>query len=139
MAKVLETHSPAHKCYGFDCWKGLPQVTEEDENMLHVGQLSSEKPNITLENVVLVEGLIEETVSQFPDMKFSFCWVDLDIYSTTKFVCEWLESHLNPGAIVGFHDYEYRETPGIAKVVDALPAHWVRIFRLDHIVFYRWN
>lgn len=132
-------------CYGFDCWTGLPRITDEDGTAMHVGQFACPKAcveeklrQLNLTNVVLIEGLVEDTLPGMA-VKLAFCFLDLDLYSSTRFVCEWLEDHLVPSAIVGFHDYDFQETPGITKVVDALPSHWVRIGHGGISVFYRWH
>jgi hypothetical protein len=69
-------------------------------------------------NVVMVKGLVEETLHTLSDKKFCFAWLDMDLYQPTSFAAKWLEDRLVVGGILGFHDYGNAQCPGINKVAD---------------------
>lgn len=72
----------------------------------------------SVDNVVPVRGLVEDTLPTLEHDEFCFAWVDMDLYQPTSFAYKWLENRIVVGGIIGFHDYKFHRCPGIEVVVD---------------------
>ena len=143
VAKKLKQISPEFNYYGFDCWEGLPFVSDNDGD-LKIGECKSKKETVldkinNLDNVILVDGLIEDNLPKLREIKFSFCFLDMDIYSSTKFVVDHLSDEgMVSGGIMGFHDYKFERTPGITKCVDELDKNkWKQIDHNGICIFFK--
>lgn len=111
--------------YAFDTFSGLPfDDTFDFEEKCIKGEFNCGKEFfynfLDRENtaVVPVKGLVEDTLENFSDRKFCFVWLDLDLYESTLYAYKFFESRVNPGGIIGFHDYGFIRCPGIEKVVE---------------------
>ena len=145
LASEHKKQNAGFKYYGFDCWEGIPFVTKGIDGDLKVGELKGSKEKVldiikqkNLDNVILVDGLIEETLPQI-NVKFSFCFLDLDIYWSTKTVVNWLgKGGLVKEGIIGLHDYKFRRTPGIHRIVKELdPKIWQLLKKDYDTIFYK--
>lgn len=134
-----------YKYYGFDCWQGIPFISKDVDGDLEVGECKGNKEKVlhiikqkNLQNVVLVDGLIEETLPQI-NVEFSFCFLDLDIYWSTRTAVNWLaKGGLVKNGIIGFHDYNFHRTPGIIKAIKELnPKTWQLVKKGHDTIFYK--
>lgn len=93
---------PVKRIYGFDSFEGL---REKFENV-GVGYFATEVPKIP--RVTLVKGYFEESLT--PELAaeigtVSFAHLDADLYSSTKFVLEWLTPLLQTGSLLLFDEF----------------------------------
>jgi hypothetical protein len=56
------------------------------------------------QNVVLHKGLFEETLPRLEERKYSFVYMDCDLYEPTKALLEYFWGRLSPGGCVMLHD-----------------------------------
>lgn len=91
--------------YGFDSFEGLPEFWRErygKGSFTCHGNL----PKVN-NNVVLIKGLFEQTVSKFlteQDKKISFIHVDCDLYSSTKLVFQETNKYMDNECVIVFDE-----------------------------------
>lgn len=97
--------------YGFDSFYGLPENwgTHQPKGMYSTnGQL----PPVNA-NVKLVVGMFQDTLDLFlseHSSSIAYLHLDADLYSSTKYVLEKLESRIIPGTVISFDEiYNYSE------------------------------
>lgn len=105
------------KMIGFDSWKGLPAeadgVWRPDRHA--VGELQIDKPKCLVDlcdhnpNIRLVDGFLEDTLTL--DLQQSIAdlvWVnvDVDLYSSTTTLLEFIGPLLRPGTVIYFDDWK---------------------------------
>ncbi len=87
-----------------------------------------------LKNAVVLKGIFpEETAARVQDRVFRFCHIDVDVYQSSKDICEWLWPRLVSGGLVVFDDYGMRGTEGVQRFVNEWRG------REDLIFFYNLN
>lgn len=96
---------PEAQFYGFDSFEGLPEFWREgyDKGTFKIDQ----KPQVN-SNVEIVEGLFQETLPLFAktlNKLISFCHLDCDLYSSSKYVLDTLSNHFQTGAILLFDEF----------------------------------
>lgn len=130
-AEQINKHHPASKLIGFDSWQGLPEETEgiwiperhakgeyaapKDEVLrkLSAAGLSAQDPRFRL-----VDGFYSESLT--PELRDSigsliFVNIDVDIYSSTIELLDFIEPMLRPGVILYWDDWkdprDHHDTP----------------------------
>jgi hypothetical protein len=94
--------------YGFDSFDGLPEDWKEASGRVHIprGEFRCSKPTSVRENVILVDGMFQNTLPQFlaqhPEPA-SFVHIDCDLYSSTSFVLSQLKDRVD-GAVIAFDE-----------------------------------
>jgi hypothetical protein len=89
--------------YGFDSFEGLP---EDWGRGMNKGFFKCNIPKVN-DNVELVVGWFNETLEGFlqkHDEKVSFCHVDCDLYSSSKYVLDTLKDRFQSGTILLFDE-----------------------------------
>lgn len=92
--------------YGFDSFKGLKEDWSGAEYPKGYFDLKGKKPKVE-KNVILVEGFVQDTLSDFlqdKKPKVNFMHLDLDTYESTKFVLERVKPYLTKRAIILFDE-----------------------------------
>lgn len=122
MHRVLEEESSSKKLYLFDSFQGMPEVTHSLDAAWKKGDLASPLEIVQevfegSQHVHIVRGYFSETFPQYPDLKFSFCHVDADLYTSIKECIEYILPRLSVGGVIVFDDYGFRETPGAKSVI----------------------
>lgn len=112
--------------YAFDSFKGLPD-TNEDDGYFKSGQFATSKENFlriiksrttyTLNNLNVVEGFYEESLTadlraRLPNI--GVCHIDVDLYSSTKTVLDFIKPLMVVGTVLLFDDW-FCFPPGIAR------------------------
>lgn len=122
LAYFMEEATPNKKIYACDTYMGLPYGESEKltkGRFAHCGDIFKETlQSAKLKNIEIVEGAIENTLTSLSDKVFCFAWLDMDLYASTSFGYKFLEDRMVPGGIIGFHDYQFVNCPGIEIVVD---------------------
>ena len=108
--------------YGFDSFRGLP----EDWRQNHLKgefDMGGTLP-IVNNNVVLIEGLFQDTLEKFlkkTDKKISFVHIDCDLYSSTKYVLDTISKYMADECIIVFDEiFNFNEYDGAASELRAL-------------------
>jgi O-methyltransferase len=74
---------------------------------------------VGLKNATLLQGTFpEQTGDKIRERSFRFCHIDVDVYQSSKDVCEWVWPRLESGGIVVFDDYGMRGTEGVTRFVN---------------------
>lgn len=128
--------------YAFDTFEGMPEEGY-DAALDSPNPPGKFKPSERIvrrmentRNIMLVQGRFEDTLPIVPDhIRFGFCFVDCDWYSSHKTVLDWLPGRLLPRAVVVFDDY--RTCAGAKKAID----EWCKEHNLalvnEHYVIWR--
>lgn len=99
--------------YGFDSWEGLPEDWKDDypSEGYKKGSFKCDMPHVQ-DNVTLIKGMFQDTLPSFvknilQKRKIAFIHMDADIYSSTKYVLDYLarETSLR-GVIIQFDEYD---------------------------------
>lgn len=114
----------------FDSFSGLPEIKEYDEGKIfEQGQFSFgqedflanlRKERVELERVDVYPGWFEQSLPSLElGGKFSFVYVDCDLYSSTVPVLKFLEDKLLQGALLVFDDWYCFDSPrkGVRRAV----------------------
>jgi len=94
--------------YGFDSFEGLPENWRRGMNK---GFFKCNVPEVN-DNVELVVGWFNETLDGFLQQRpenISFCHVDCDLYSSTKYVLNTLKNRFVPGTNLLFDELAFYE------------------------------
>lgn len=147
IAKYLKNNDIYKTIYACDTFSGMPESDKKIiANPVQKGEFSSSYDflfkKILIENleqyIVSLVGDIRETLPLYlTDKKFSFAWLDLDIYQSTLFGFKFLENKINKGGIIGFHDYGFSRCPGVKEVVDGInPLTFRKLFNKNYCIFF---
>ena len=129
MAKFLKTLHSTKKIYSCDTFTGIPYddqySTIKDAKGMY-SDTSIESVQQTLKdfdadsNVELIKGKFEDTLeNKLADKKFSFIFVDCDIYKSTVTGLNFGYPRLVSGGIIMFDDYDRKpDLWGQTKAVD---------------------
>ena len=91
--------------YGFDSFEGLPEKWRDgfEKGAFNLNGILP----IVNNNVVLIKGWFSDTLSDFisqHNKKISFIHIDVDLYSSTKFILNTLKNHLDTDCIIIFDE-----------------------------------
>ena len=103
LAKLL----PHQTIYGFDSFRGLPDIWDGHRYSKKNFDQKGRKPNV-LSNVELIEGWFDETVSLFVKEKkaqVAIAHIDCDIYSSTSTVLNALAPFITKGTLIIFDEF----------------------------------
>lgn len=123
-AKSLGISDPVYLC---DTFKGVVKATKQD--LFYEGGEHSDtsvaivknllKKKLCLDNVKILEGIFpEESAHKIEAPTFRFCHIDVDVYSSTKDIVDWVWPRLNPGGIIVFDDYGLPSCSGIRDYIN---------------------
>lgn len=69
--------------------------------------------------IKLLQGIFpEDTSHQIAEPAVRFCYIDVDVYQSTKEILEWIWPRLAVGGIVVSDDYGMEGTSGVTKCID---------------------
>lgn len=122
IAHFLKKIGSKKKIFGCDTFEGFPY---DDKYSLDIHKkglsagfeyeqiLKKIKQYDVEDKITLVKGMFEETLyQQIKDQKFSFVFVDCNLYDSTKYGLEFAYPRMSKDAIVAFDEYEH-ESKGI--------------------------
>lgn len=104
---VDDTHG-AYQAGQFKCWE-----TPDIFNVLSAAIAGRE-------HIRFLKGSFADTLPTIGERQFSLVFFDCDIYPSLVTGFEFVKSRLNDGARLLFHDYGYRECPGVEPFVDSI-------------------
>lgn len=148
MADVIRDLKLGKKLYAVDSYGGIPYNEEEtprfkkgDYFYMVPEQLKLEARLRQTDNIVIpVIGLVEEILpKELSDKKFSFVWLDLDLYAPTHFCIKFFENKISIGGILGSHDAFNKNTPGVIRALeeDIDKEKYIEIYRGSLSIFYK--
>ena len=124
-ARVICEYKGNRTLHLFDTSKGLPAPDEIDDKRYYEGRLAHDLKEVgnylkDFPNVVLHEGLVEDTLSSIKNERLSFVHIDLDQYGGTKSSLEFVYPLLVRGGAILVHDYP--TSSGVKKACDDFVA-----------------
>ena len=126
-AKLIAKTAPQKNVYLFDTFSGMPAIITEidmykvkdfgDTSLLSAKSFLSDCPNVTF-----YKGIFPDTASAIKDKKFSFVYIDADLYNSVKDSLEFFYERLVERGIIVIDDYESWACPGVKKAVSEFLA-----------------
>lgn len=111
------------KFYLFDTFEGLPQHDSKIDTY-EKGKFGDGSEEFVknlfknCQNIKIVKGLFPETSNQIPkDEKFSFVYVDVDLYKSNYDSINFFYDKLVPGGVMIFDDYGFVNCKGIERSI----------------------
>lgn len=116
IARFLKKINSKRTIYGCDTFEGLPYEDKFSQqsnkkifgSYMHSFKLVSEniKNHGVEDKIILIKGLFEDTLySKLNHKKFSFVFIDCDLYDATKYCLEFVWPRLSQKGIIVFDDY----------------------------------
>lgn len=132
-AKIIVTcfRHTQQKVYLFDTFEGLPPVSAHD------GDKTVTDKHFKFEDVILSDlkndfaqfphvefrqGLFPSTAVGLEHKKFSFVYLDADLYESTRDGLNFFYPRMVPGGVILLDDYKSDTWPGVIKAVDEFCA-----------------
>lgn len=121
--RMLNETSSGKKLYLFDSFSGMPEITNRLDVAWQKGDLASQVEEVTelfhdSSRVHIVPGFFSESFPQYPDLRFAFCHVDADLYTSIQECIAYILPRLSVGGVVVFDDYGGIATPGAKVAVE---------------------
>jgi predicted O-methyltransferase YrrM len=132
MAHVAKKLYPGMKVYALDTFSGMPEIDKSsdwhkqgDFNDVDLGGLKTLIDRHHLDNLILVQGLFQDTMPEILSKgeKFSFCHVDCDIYSAVSYAYDAIKPAMVPGGYIVFDDPLVSSCIGAMEAVEDLLYH----------------
>ena len=104
-SKILSNYN--NKIYGFDSFEGLKEDWVGTDVQRGHFDLGGKIPKLN-NNVIPIKGWVQDTLPNFLEKNnplINFIHIDLDTYSSTKFVLEKVKPYLQKGAILLFNEF----------------------------------
>ena len=121
--RTLERAGSDKRLFLFDSFCGMPEVSHPLDDAWEKGDLAypvkeveklfKESPRINI-----VRGYFSDTLPQYPDLRFAFCHVDADLYTSVKECIAYIMPRLSPGGVIVFDDYGFPETVGAKAAIE---------------------
>ena len=121
--RVLEQTNSDKQLYLFDSFAGMPEITHDLDRAWDQGELAAPVEHVRglfsgCPQVHIVPGFFSATLPDYPDLRFAFCHVDADLYTSIKECITYIIPRLSPGGIIVFDDYGFRDTPGAKAAIE---------------------
>ncbi len=135
IASTIADAKSNKKLYGLDSFEGFPvgsvqkidvpvgrfqsRVQTKFQHVRHVpDRIMRLCDQFGFQNVELVPGYFEETLSQLEGRKFCFVHLDVDLYSSYQTCLSALYDSVVPGGYIVFDEYEERYWPGATNAIN---------------------
>jgi O-methyltransferase len=121
--RVLEQSNSNKQLYLFDSFAGMPEITHPLDKDWEQGDLASSEAGVRKlfedsPRVHVVPGFFSDSLPNYPDLRFSFCHVDADLYTSVKECIDYIVPRLSVGGVIVFDDYGFSSCPGAKAAVD---------------------
>lgn len=120
---ALERSGSTKRLFLFDSFAGMPPSAHPLDRHWQTGDLTSDA--LRLERVFqdstrvqIVPGFFSESLPKWPALRFSFCHIDCDLFSSTMECLEYVHPRLSPGGAVVFDDFGFRRCGGARQAVE---------------------
>lgn len=107
----------------FDTFKGMPKVNEsidlhKEGDFINTSIESVKKIFSDARDVKFCQGFFPDTSEPAKNDKFSFVYIDVDIYQSTLDSLKFFYPRMLKGGFMMFDDYMGKNTPGVKKALD---------------------
>jgi O-methyltransferase len=110
ITRMLALMLPAKTVYGFDTFRGLPQLPRHTLDFHREGEFEA--------NVAEVTAYLPATAKGLEKHKFALVHLDSDLYETTRAGLAFFWPRLSEGGVIVLDDYGWRDTLGVTLAVD---------------------
>jgi hypothetical protein len=134
IASLVRSSGTERRIWGFDSWRGLPSLSNEDAGSV-AGEGAFSSATIdevrlrlelfgfdSMEGIRLVEGDITQTLATAPIDRIAFLHLDVDIYESYRAALATLWPKVASGGIVALDEYADPSWPGATQAVDEFMA-----------------
>lgn len=138
---LIEIARNAHgrKVFGFDTFNGLP-ISQFGEGEHHrPGEFAANIMDVKqalitngITNVSLIPGVFPNTGHVIGSEAIAFAHLDMDFWRGTLDALKFIWPRLTKGGSILFDDYDWKNCPGIAPVVDTWAASHSSILHSGH-------
>lgn len=109
--------------YLFDTFEGMPDVDltvdlHKKGDFKNTSLEGVQKLFVTEKNIIFCKGFFPETANKVSSDKFSFVYIDVDIYKSVMDSLNFFYPKLVQGGFMVFDDYMGKNTPGVKKALD---------------------
>ena len=118
----LERSGSDKRLFLFDSFEGMPGSPHPLDRHWRARDLAGDAQGVEQlfqesKRVQIVRGFFSDSLRQWPSLRFCFCHVDCDLYSSTMECLEYLHPRLSPGGAVVFDDYGFRRCAGAREAI----------------------
>lgn len=122
-ARLVARACPAKEIHLFDTFSGIPGTAIESDHHqpgdFSDTSLESVRDYLSdCSNVRIYPGVFPDTATPLAKERFSFVFIDTDIYRSVQDCIGFFVPRLVSGGIMLFDDYGMRECPGVKKAID---------------------
>lgn len=102
----LEAMASHDILYAFDSWQGLPEPWDKGNKVMPRGTFAQPIPRFLIDDrrVVVVEGLVEDTLPYPFVAGLALCHIDTDLYSAAATILERVDDYLVDGTVIVFDE-----------------------------------
>ena len=114
--RILSQTNSDKQLYLFNSFAGMPEITHDLDRAWDQGELAAPVEHVRdlfngSPQVHIVPGFFNETLPNYTDLRFSFCHVDADLYTSQKECITYIIPRLLPGGFIVYDDYGFRGGP----------------------------
>ncbi len=133
--QIIREYGLSYCFHGLDTFTGLPQLSSTDkklspENAKYRNQVMFEDTSLELveeklseigerKNVILHQGLFNQTLPSLPEQTYHFVNIDCDLYEPHLECLEYFYPRVVAGGVIFFDDYYSKDYPMAGKAIDA--------------------
>ena len=123
MDGVLGDQGSEKRLYLFDSFSGMPASSHPLDTSWEKGDLAAQVEDVqrlfkNSSRALVVPGYFSETFPQYPDLHFSFCHVDCDMYTSVQECIAYILPRLSAGGVIVFDDYGFRDCLGAKAAIE---------------------
>lgn len=126
-AKLIAKAAPYKNVHLFDTFSGMPPICTEidihkvkdfsDISLPSVKSFLKDCPNITF-----YQGVFPDTARPVKDKRFSFVYIDVDLYRSVKDCLEFFYDRMIGAGVMVIDDYKSLACPGVEKAISEFLA-----------------
>jgi len=121
--RTLDKHGSDKELYLFDSFTGMPDISHPLDGDWEKGDLASEVEHVQQlfegqSRVNIVQGFFSDTLKEYEGLRFSFCHVDADLYTSIKECIDFILPRLSEGGAIVFDDYGFRDCAGAKQAIE---------------------
>lgn len=127
--------------FAFDTFEGLPEPTVAEGTIHKKGEFACDFVSVMnlllrYENAQPVKGVFPQDSSRVVEKeKFSFVYLDVDLYKSTLDCLEFFYPRMVPGGVLATDDYGWKKTPGVKMACDEFLSDKPEKIRGGHIAY----
>ena len=123
MDRMLDQHKVKKRLWLFDSFSGMPDSLHPSDTSWTKGDLAADVAEVrdTFQDstrVGIIPGFFSDSFPQYTDLKYAFCHVDCDMYTSVRECIDYILPRLSPGGVIVFDDYGFRDCAGAKAAIE---------------------